>query len=106
MPPGFLIFFFLLFGLLAMAAGALAGVLAAFLLRLPIRSAWKDAVLGLLGFGVYYVASLNPWVTSLLIKNLIDPINPGLVVAALVPIVRQALRFRKARSNRTTDSRV
>lgn len=33
-----------------MAAGALAGVLASFFLRLPIRGVWKDALLGLLGF--------------------------------------------------------
>jgi hypothetical protein len=33
-----------------MAAGALAGVLASFFLRLPIRGVWKNAVLGLSGF--------------------------------------------------------
>ena len=105
MPPGFTIFFFLVFGLLAMASGALAGVLASFFLRLPIRGVWKDAVLGLLGFLVYFVTTnLVSWLESLLILNLIDPVNPGLVVAALVPIVRQVLRFRNAHSNRTTNS--
>jgi hypothetical protein len=106
-PPGFTIFFFFVFGLLAMAAGALAGVLASFFLRLPIRGVWKDAVLGLLGFLVFLVTTnLVPRLTSLLILNLIDPVNPGLVVAALFPIVRQVLRFRNVRSNRTTNSRV
>jgi hypothetical protein len=106
-PPGFTIFFFLVFGLLAMAAGTLAGVLASYFLRLPIRGVWKDAVLGLLGFLVFYVATiLVPRLTSLLILNLIDPVSPGLLVAALCPIVRQVLRFRNARSNRTANSRV
>ena len=100
-----MIFLLLVCGLLAMAAGALAGVLASFFLRLPIRGVWKDAVLGLLGFIAYYVTTeLVPRLTSLLILNLIDPVNPGLVVAALCPIVRQVLRFRKVRSNRTTNS--
>jgi hypothetical protein len=95
------------FGLLAMAAGALAGVLASFFLRLPIRGIWKDAVLGLLGFLVFFVTTaLVPRLTSLLILNLIDPVNPGLVVAALFPIVRQVLRFGNVPSNRTTNSRV
>jgi len=103
-PPGFTIFFLLLFGLLAMAAGALAGVLASFFLRLPIRGVWKDAVLGLLGFLVFFVTTdLVPRLTSLLILNLIDPVSPGLLVAALCPIVRQVLRFRNVRSNRTTN---
>lgn len=106
-----MIFFFLVFGLLAMASGALAGVLASFFLRLPIRGVWKDAVLGLLGFLVFllgflvfFVATnLFSWLESLLILNLIDPVNPGLVVAALFPIVRQVLRFRNVRSNRATN---
>jgi hypothetical protein len=99
-----MIFFFLVFGLLAMASGALAGVLASFFLRLPIRGVWKDAVLGLLGFLVFFVATnLFSWLESLLILNLIDPVNPGLVVAALFPIVRQVLRFRNVRSNCATN---
>ena len=90
-----------------MAAGALAGVLASFFFRLPIRDLWKDAVLGLFGFLVFVVATnLVSWLESLLIRNLIDPVNPGLLLAALCPVVRQVLRFRKVRSNRTTDSRV
>ena len=100
MPPGFMILFFLVFGLLAMAAGALSGVLASFFLRLPIRGVWKDAVLGLLGFLLFFVTTdLVPRLTSLLILNLIDPVNPGLVVAAFCPIVRQVLRFRSVRSH-------
>ena len=107
MPPGFTIFFYLVFGLLAMAAGALAGVLASFFLRLPIRGVWKDAVLGLLGFLVFFVTTtLFSWLRSLLILNLIDPVSPGLVVAALFPIVRQVLRFRNVRPNRATNSGV
>jgi vacuolar-type H+-ATPase subunit I/STV1 len=102
MLPGFMIFFFLVFGLLAMAAGALAGVLASFFLRLPIRGVWKDAVLGLLGFLVFYATTLFFGLDSLLISRLIDPTSPGLVVAAVCPIVRQVLRFRSLRSNRTT----
>ena len=82
-----MIFFYLVFGLLAMAAGALAGVLVSFFLRLPIRSVWKDALLGLLGFLVFFLATtLVSRLRSLLITNLIDPVNPGLVVAALFPI--------------------
>jgi hypothetical protein len=57
-PPGFTIFFLLVSGLLAMAAAVLAGVLASFFLRLPIRGVWKDAVLGLLGFLVFFVTNL------------------------------------------------
>jgi hypothetical protein len=106
-PPGFMILFFLVFGLLAMAAGALAGVLVSFFLRLPIRSVWKDALLGLLGFLVFFLATtLVSRLRSLLITNLIDPVNPGLVVAALFPIVRQVLRFKNVLSNCTTNSRV
>ncbi len=90
-----------------MAAGALAGVLASFFLRLPIRGVWKDAVLGLLGFLVFFVATtLVSWLRSLLILNFIDPVSPGLVVAALFPIVRQVLRFSNERSNRTTNSQM
>jgi hypothetical protein len=105
-PPGFMIFFWLLFGLLAMAAGALAGVLTSFLLRLPIRGVWKDSVLGLLGFLVFSATTLFSRLGSLLINNLIDPVSQGLVVAALCPIVRQVLRSRNVRSSRTTNSRV
>jgi len=102
-----MIFFYLVFGLLAMAAGALAGVLVSFFLRLPIRSVWKDALLGLLGFLVFFLATtLVSRLRSLLITNLIDPVNPGLVVAALFPIVRQVLRFKNVRSNCTANSRV
>jgi hypothetical protein len=102
-----MIFFYLVFGLLAMAAGALAGVLVSFFLRLPIRSVWKDALLGLLGFLVFFLATtLVSRLRSLLITNLIDPVNPGLVVAALFPIVRQVLRFKNVLSNCTTNSRV
>ncbi len=101
-----MIFFLLVCGLLAMASGALAGVLASFLLRLPIRGIWKDAVLGLLGFLVLWVTHLVSLIGSLLNNNLIDPVKPGLVVAALCGIVREVLRFRKVRSNRTTNSRV
>ena len=78
-----------------------------FFLRLPIRSVWKDALLGLLGFLVFFLATtLVSRLRSLLITNLIDPVNPGLVVAALFPIVRQVLRFKNVRSNCTTNSRV
>jgi hypothetical protein len=101
-PPGFTIFFFLVCGLLAMAAGALAGVLASFFLRLPIRGVWKDAVLGLLGFLVFYVTTLFSRLGSLLIGSLIDPTSPGFVVAAVCPIVRQVLRFRNLRPNRSS----
>jgi hypothetical protein len=97
-PPGFTIFFLLVCGLFAMAAGALAGVLASLFLRLPIRGVWKDAVLGLLGFLVFYVTNLVSRLGPL------DPVPVGLVVAALCPIVRQVLRFRRVRSNRTTNS--
>ena len=106
MPPGFMIFFFLVFGLLAMAAGGLAGVVASFFLTLPIRGVWKDALLGLLGFLVFYLTTLVSPLGSLLMNSLMDPTWPGLVVAALCPIVRQVLRFRNVRSNRTTNSRV
>jgi hypothetical protein len=92
-------FVLLVFGLIAMAAGVLAGVLASFFLRLPIQGVWKDAVLGLLGFMVFYVTNLLFQFASL------DPLPMGLAVAALCPIVRQVLRFRNERSNRTTNSR-
>jgi|SRR5208282_1023765 len=101
-----MIFFLLVCGLLAMAAGALAGVLASLFLRLPIRGVWKDAVLGLLGFLVFWVTNLVSLLGSLLNNNLIDPVTPGLVVAALCAIVREVLRFRNVRSSRTTNSRV
>jgi hypothetical protein len=92
-PPGFTIFVLLINGLLAMAAGALAGVLASFILRLPIRAVWKDAVLGLLGFMVFYAANLFFQVGPL------DPLPAGLVIAALCAIVRHVLRFRNLRWN-------
>jgi hypothetical protein len=99
-PPGFTIFFLLVCGLLAMAAGALAGVLASFFLRLPIGGVWKDAALGLLGFLLFFVTNLLFQLAPL------DPLPMGLVVAALCAIVRQVLRFRNVRSNRTVNSRV
>jgi H+/Cl- antiporter ClcA len=106
-PPGFTIFFLLVCGLFAMAAGALAGVLASFFLRLPIRGVWKDAVLGLLVFFlVFFAPILVSRLGPLLINSLREPVWVGLVVAALCPIVRQVLRFRNVRSNRTTNSRV
>jgi hypothetical protein len=106
MPPGFMISVLFVFGLLAMAAGALAGVLLSFFLRLPIRGVWKDAGLGLLGFLLSFGANLVSRLGALLNNNLLDPFWGGLVVAALCPIFRQVLRFRKGRSNRTTDSPV
>jgi hypothetical protein len=90
-PPGFTILYLLVCGLLAMGAGALAGVLASFLLRLPIRGVWKDVVLGLLGFAVFYGTNLVYRIGPL------DPVPLGLVVAALCSIVRQVLRFRNVR---------
>jgi hypothetical protein len=92
-----MIFFLFVCGVLAMAAGTLAGVLAAFFLRLPIRGIWKDAVLGLLGFLAFYVTNLVSRLGPL------DPVPLGLVVAALFPIARQVLRFRNLRSNRATN---
>jgi hypothetical protein len=74
-----------------MAAGALTGVLASFVLRLPIRGVWKDALLGLLGFMTFYVTNLVYRIGPL------DPVPLGLVVAALCAIVRQVLRFRNVR---------
>ena len=106
MPPGFMIFFLLVYGLFAMAAGALAGVLTSLFLRLPIRGVWKDAVLGLLVFLVFFVTQLVSRLGLLLINSLIDPTWVGLGVAALCPIVRQVLRFRIVRSSRTTNSLV
>lgn len=100
MPPGFMIFFLLVCGLLAMAAGALAGVMVSLFLRLPIGGVWKDAVLGLLGFFVFYVANLVSRLGPL------DPVPLGLVVAALCSIVRQALRFRNALLKRSRNSRM
>lgn len=88
MPPGFTIFVLLVCALFALAAGALAGVLASFLLRLPIRGVWKDAALGQLGFFVFYVTNLGSRCGPL------DPFPVGLVVVALCPIVRQVHRFR------------
>jgi|SRR5271155_384767 hypothetical protein len=99
-----MIFFLFVCGLLAMAAGALAGVLASFFFRLPVRGVWKDALLGLFGFLVLFETNLVSRLGALLGNNLIDPVKPGLVVAALCAIVRQVLRFRKVRSNRTTNS--
>jgi hypothetical protein len=96
--PAFTIFFLLICGLLAMAAGAIAGVLASFFLRLPIRGVWKDAVLGLLGYMVFYVTNLVSQFGPL------DPVPVGLGAAALCSIVRQVLRFRNVRSNRATNS--
>jgi len=94
-PPGFTIFFLLVCGLLAMAAGTLAGVLASFFLRLPIRGVWKDALIGLLGFLVFYVMNLVFRIGPL------DPVPLGFAVAALCSIVRQVLRFRDIHSNPT-----
>src|SRR5271170_5164941 len=100
MPPAFVIFFLLVCGLLATAAGALAGVLASFFLRLPIRGVWKDALLGLLGFTAFYVTNLYYRLGPL------DPVPVGLVVAAFCAIVRQVLRFRNVHSNPTANSQV
>jgi hypothetical protein len=83
-----------------MAAGALAGVLASFFLRLPIRGVWKNAVLGLSGFMGFFVTNLFSRLAPL------DPVPGGLVAAALCATVRQVLRFRNVRSNRATDSGV
>jgi hypothetical protein len=101
-----MIFVLFVCGLLAMAAGVLAGVLASFFLRLPIQAVWKDALLGLFGFQVFYATTFVSPLDSLLIRNFIDPNTVGLAVAALCAIVRQVLRFRTARSDRTANSAV
>lgn len=100
----FTIYLLIVCGLLAMAAGALAGVLASLLLRLPIRGVWKDALFGLLGFVAFFVTILVTRLGPLLINNFIDPVAVGLVLAALCPVVREVRRFRSARSNRATNS--
>jgi hypothetical protein len=105
-PPAFTIYLLLICGLLAMGAGALAGALASFFLRLPIQGIWKDAVLGLLGFLVFLVTILVSRLGYLLINNFVDPVGVGMVVAALCPVVREVLRFRNVRSNRITNSHV
>jgi hypothetical protein len=87
-----------------MAAGALAGVLASLLLRLPIRGVWKNALLGVLGFAAFFVTILVTRLGPSLINNFIDPVRAALVFATLCPVVREVLRFRNARSNRATNS--
>ncbi len=56
--PLLTIYFAIFCALFAMAVGALSGVLASFLLRLPIRGVLKNALLGLLGFLGFFVAIL------------------------------------------------
>ena len=58
----------------------------AFFLRLPIRGVQKDALLGLLGFLVFFVTILVSPLGYLLINNFIDPVGVGVVVAALWPL--------------------
>jgi hypothetical protein len=83
--------------LLAMGAGAFSGVLASFLLRLPIRGVWKDALLGSLGFLVGFVMVLVTPLGYFLVNHFIDPITPGLVLAVLFAVAREVLRFRRLR---------
>ena len=100
-----MIFFLLVWALFPGSLGALAGVLASFFLRLPIRGVWKDALLGLVGFPVFVVMLVSR-LGTLLIGTRIDPNWVGLAVAALCPVVRQVVRLRNARASRTTSPQV
>ena len=102
-PPALTIFLLVMCGLLAMAAGALAGMVTSFFLRLPIQAVLRDALIGLFGFFVFFVTVLVSRLGYLLINNHIDPAGVGFLVAALCAVVREVLRFKNIRSHRTTS---
>ena len=94
---------FLVFGaFVSMAAGALSGRLAPFCLRPPTQGLLKtDSLLGLLGFvlGMFVPVLVRP-LGLFFINDFVDPYLVAWIVAALLPLVREVLRFGQARSYR------
>jgi len=85
--------------IVAMATGAVTGVLASFCLRLQIRGVWKDALLGLLGFLLFAAVDIFSPLRYFLTNRNVDPINLSLAGAVLLPLLRELFRFKRSRSS-------
>jgi hypothetical protein len=68
-----------------------------FCLRLPIQGILKDSFLGLLGFmlGMGIPLLVRP-LGSVIINNFVDPYLVAWIGAALLPLVREILRFKRS----------
>jgi uncharacterized membrane protein YeaQ/YmgE (transglycosylase-associated protein family) len=100
--PALALYLLLICLVIASATGALAGVLASLCLRLPMRGIWKDTLLGLLGFLVAFMAFvfLGPLHTFVNSDEGL-PLKAGLMMAAVLPFLRELSRFIRTKRART-----
>jgi hypothetical protein len=90
--------------IVAVTTGVVTGILASLCLRLPMRGIWKDALLGLLGFLLFFAVDIFSPFGSFLINRGVDPVLVSLTGAALFPLLRELLRFRRSRSSSPRDA--
>jgi hypothetical protein len=88
------IFSLLVYALAAIAGGALTGVLASFLLGLPIFGILEDGMLGMLGFLLLGFALIFvPPLAHILINRSVAPPNVALILTPVLPFFRELCRF-------------
>jgi hypothetical protein len=88
------IFLLLVYALVAIAAGALTGVLASFLLRLPKSGILEDGLLGMLGFLLLGLALIFvPALADVLSNRFVAPPYVALIFAPVLPFFRELRRF-------------
>ena len=89
------VLFLVVGALVATVVGTLTGALASLCLRLPMRGVLKaDSLLGVLGFivGMATLILVRP-LGLFFINRFVDPYFVAWIVAALLPLVRELLRF-------------
>jgi hypothetical protein len=97
--PIIVVYFLLIYAVLAMGTGAATGAVASFSLRLPMRGILTDALLGTAGFLIgFAVTVLVRPLGSPLVNHFISPIGAALVVSPIFPLLRAISRFRHLRS--------
>jgi hypothetical protein len=119
-PPIVYVVFVLLYCASGLAIGAACGRLVSFASRSHRSKTLHDSSLGLLGFWIgFFGAIYMPWhentVTERLAVGGIEtttmnsyqhPVRIAIVVAALLPILYEIYRFRRARKQRSTSATV
>ena len=105
-PVAIIIFWLLIYALVAMATGALSGKLASAVLGVPAPGLPEDGFLGLLGFvllgfGLVFVPSLG----ELLNYRFGNAANGALVAAPVLPCFRELSRFIRYRITSAARSR-
>ena len=100
------LFFLLVYALVAVAAGALTGVLASFLLGLPISGILEDGMLGMLGFVLMGVSLVFvPSLADVLGNRFVAPPNIALFIAPVLPFFRELYRLIRYRITGAAVSR-